>query len=66
MPGEAHLVVPTSCALDGHVELVAYPQVLLLEEDLQRKQQTQGEDRRDKSHEKTFSRIDITNSFQPM
>lgn len=38
MPGEAHLVVTTSCALDGHVELVAYSQVLLLQEDLQREQ----------------------------
>lgn len=35
VPGEAHLVVSTSCALNGHVELVAYSHVLLLEENLQ-------------------------------
>lgn len=37
VPGEAHLVVTTSSALDGHVELVAYPEVLFLKENLQSK-----------------------------
>lgn len=34
VPGEAHLVVAASGALDGHVELVADPLVLFLEENL--------------------------------
>lgn len=39
VPGEAHLVVPAPRALDGHVEPVAYSQVVFLEEDLQSEQQ---------------------------
>lgn len=35
VPGKAHLVVAASCALDRHVELIAYSQVLLLKENLQ-------------------------------
>lgn len=42
VPGEAHLVVATSCALDGHVELVAYSQVLFLQEDLQQVRKEEG------------------------
>lgn len=34
IPGEAHLVVAASGALDGHVELVPYSLVLLLKENL--------------------------------
>lgn len=48
VPGEAHLIVATSCALDGHVELEAYSHVLFLKEDLQRKQQTKGGERKEK------------------
>lgn len=44
VPGEAHLVVATSSALDGHVELVPYSLVRFLKENL-RKAKT-GEDRR--------------------
>lgn len=44
VPGEAHLVVAASSALDGHVELVPYPLVLFLKENLGNA--NNGEDRR--------------------
>lgn len=37
VPGEAHLVVPASSALDRHVELVPDSLVLLLKENLGKK-----------------------------
>lgn len=40
VPGEAHLVVAAAGALDGHVELVAYSQVLFLKQNLRSKQMT--------------------------
>lgn len=43
VPGEAHLVVAAASALDGHVELVAYSQVLFLEENLQGPTETAGQ-----------------------
>lgn len=35
VPGEAHLIVPTSCPLDGNVELITDPHVLFLEKNLE-------------------------------
>lgn len=52
VPGEAHLVVTTAGALDGHVELVAYSHVLFLKENLQTGRHTERNRKRKKSKKK--------------
>lgn len=54
VPGEAHLVVPASSALDRHVELVPDSLVLLLKENLEKKKK-EGEDRRKSRWENSHS-----------
>lgn len=54
VPGEAHLVVAASSALDRHVELVPDSLVLLLKENLEKKKKG-GEDRRKSRWENSSS-----------